>query len=162
MGELKEMNINLSKLYQMLWYFSIWTHLQLYIYVYETPLNMRVYDIKRILCSLCICSVGGYYNAYVYPRQIYIPYLDYECKGNVIKVMDFIGHHLPLLYFYFSHVRPNHEQLSLYNSFTVDIIALPIIYISCMPVEKLYGIKARELLMLSPFVGILYMVMLYF
>lgn len=156
------MNLYVSRLYQMLWYFSIWTHLQLWIYLYDTPLELRLYAVKKILYSLCICSIGGYYNAYLYPRRIYIPYLDYECKGNAIKVMDLIGHHLPLLYFYFFHVRPHHVQLYHLPSFTLDIILSPMIYISCMPVEQLYGVKKKELFILSPLAHILYFILLYF
>jgi hypothetical protein len=50
--------------------------------------------------SLILCSVGGAYIAWIYPRHIYIGYIRLYLGNFTTKVLDIVSHQYPLFCFY--------------------------------------------------------------
>jgi len=148
------MKICFSKLYKMFSYFSIWADIQ-FVFTLHTSFGMsfqhRLFDLKKTLFSLCLASVGGSYITYVYPRSIYVSYLDHTFQDTSLMILDMVGHHSILLYFIVVVMRPYRYMLHRQPTFSPYIFAFPFLYFAGgLPYEELYGLRAIDLMVVFP------------
>lgn len=148
----------------MFTYFSVWTDVKMAMTLCPSlgmsALDHRLYETKATLYALCVCSVGGLYVTHVHPRHLYVSYLDHRFDGLVLTCLDFLGHHLLLGYFYWYHVLPYRGVLTAYPSFTFHILWMPLLYILCMPYDRLYGFRTQEVVYVSCLSLLMYVALL--
>ena len=79
-------------------FYGFFTHwvLTLLILYYLGPL--RKYQ-TSIMYLLILTSLGGLYLTYINPKKFIVPYWKYEIKGNLLRIIDLLFHHIPLLIF---------------------------------------------------------------
>jgi len=144
--------VDFSQLYKILWYFSIWTDIQVLFIVFPS-LGLtfsNIYELKRTLLCLCLCCVGGFYNANIYPRVLRLPYLhNREIIGLELKLLDILGHDIIMYYYYTHYILPNKSSLKLTPSFSLYILYTPFLYFLCMPYQQLYGFRFKDACLVS-------------
>ena len=59
-------------------------------------LGTYLYDMVET--NLLICSVGGAYIAWIYPRHLYITYLRLFLGPMMTRILDLLSHQYPLYY----------------------------------------------------------------
>ena len=88
--------IIIKTLFLMLFrFFTIWGLFILLLY-YLGPLKKFQYSILYILITI---SLGAIYLVYINPKRLTIPYLNYHIQGRLLRIVDILFHHLPLLLF---------------------------------------------------------------
>ena len=88
--------IIIKTLFLMLFrFFTIWGLFILLLY-YLGPLKKFQYSILYILITI---SLGAIYIVYLNPKRLTIPYLNYHIQGRLLRIVDILFHHLPLLLF---------------------------------------------------------------
>ena len=88
--------IIIKTLFLMLFrFFTIWGLFILLLY-YLGPLKKFQYSILYILITI---SLGAIYIVYINPKRLTIPYLNYHIQGRLLRIVDILFHHLPLLLF---------------------------------------------------------------
>lgn len=148
------MKLCFSKLYKMFSYFSIWADIQ-FVFTLHTSFGMstqhRLFDLKKTLFSLCLASVGGSYITYVYPRTIYLSYLDHTFHNTSLIILDIVGHHSILLYFIVVVMGPYRHMLHRQPTISPYIFTLPFLYFAGgLPYEDLYGLRTIDLMVVFP------------
>ena len=81
--------------FSVLRFFTFWV-LIIFTFYYLGPL--RKFQ-TSILYLLILTSLGSLYLTYVNPKKTVVPYFKYEIKGNLLRLIDILFHHLPLLIF---------------------------------------------------------------
>lgn len=154
------MRLCLNKLYKMFSYFSVWADIQLLI-TSVMPHHRKIHEIHPTLLSLCIASTGGLYITYARPQSIYVEYLDHTFEGIPLKMMDFLGHHLLLIYFVMVEMRPFSRIIQLRPLFAPSTLLLPFLYaVSEIPYLHMYGLDLSDLMIIIPCAFVLYVTLL--
>lgn len=76
-----------------------------------------------LLLIVSLISVCGFIITYINPKKIVVPYFNIVLKGNLLKLFDILGHHIPLLIFIYNY-NSNIEKDSLFFFASVLIIYL--------------------------------------
>ena len=69
-------------------YFTAWSWI-FFILFPAHPMN---------LINSVICSLGGFYITYIYPRFLYVPYLRRRVHGTELMILDVVTHHSLFVY----------------------------------------------------------------
>lgn len=81
---------------------------------------------ESILYIVLLVSVGGFFIVYINPKHILIPYFNIKLKGKLLRILDIIFHHLPLILFLWLYDNSIKKD-NLYFLFIVLIIYIILI-----------------------------------
>ena len=101
-------------------------------------------------------SLGGAYISYIYPRRLYVYYMNLILDGCLLKIMDFFAHHTFLLYYLMCVENRPLSLLSCDGSF-IDLMLVNtpfIIYFCNFNIGYRYGLRMSDLAI----IGMVYMI----
>ena len=122
-------DLQLVEMRYMFTYFTIWS---LMACMLPLPLSPWL----RFFMSLQ-SSVGGFYITYIYPRRLVVPYLNMIISGSLMRALDILTHHAPLLYWMRFDTRsmPPHPW----------ILHLPVVfYLACFSLHTKYLLRPTD------------------
>ena len=127
------------KWHEPLHYFSTWT-LMAFFFIPEEIILLQ----QMKWNMLFITSMVGFYMTYVYPKKIFIHYLNLCADGLILQVIDIFAHQIPFLYSLFYENTP--QTTFWLEHFFVNI---PIfVYIFSFDYFHLYHVRESDVLIL--------------
>ena len=120
-------------------YFSVWTLLA-FLLIPEDIILLQ--QIKWNMLTQTYMT--GLYLTYVSPKIIKIHYLNLQCNGIVLQMVDFIAHQIPFYYiFLFERVTPTKNWLEFL------IVNLPLLYyLYKKDIKHYYHVRETDVLIL--------------
>lgn len=144
------MRLCFDQLYMMFSYFSVWTDMQFLLFQLESSPILRRHLMPSTFLCLCISSVGGLYITHVRPRRLHVPYLDHTFEGLSLCLMDVLGHHLLLLYFFFVDMKPLMYKRRHAPTLSLRTLFLPFCYFMAeLPHHQLYGLSTMDMTIIA-------------
>lgn len=125
-------------------YFSMWNILFIGFHILHTT--------NRISCPILyynsvLCSVGGWYMTWIFPRKLYVRYCRLYVRGWDMILMDIIGHHLVLIYI----LCKTDSVVNFYKCkctflHAVMMRIMPLVYLLCFNCQEKYNLYWRHLI----------------
>jgi len=131
-------------------YYSAWC-----ITVFFIPFQTNLFQCMKMNMILH-ASLGGAYISYIYPRRLYVYYMNLILDGCLLKIMDFFAHHTFLLYYLMCVENRPLSLLSCDGSF-IDFMLVNtpfIIYFCNFNIGYRYGLRMSDLAI----IGMVYMI----
>ena len=106
-------------------FFTSWILILHFLYYLDIIKN---YQYSLLMLS-SIVSIGGFFITYIYPRYVIIPETSIKIDGIILKIIDILCHHIPLillLYFYNNKIKKDNLIFGLLVIIIYLIINNPI------------------------------------
>jgi len=81
-------------------YFSVWNLIGMCVYTIMRryiPSRLKPMVTDMVETSMILCSVGGFYFAWIHPGKMYVWYMRLYLDGIVMKIVDLLAHQIPMM-----------------------------------------------------------------